>query len=141
MSYSSPRYRPVGSILFLYSAINLRHSCSFSGVSRKESFGFGSSGHVNLVDTTAPMPTVEAKSSPPSLSSTWSPAYGALGPIRAFRVLPLWRTCQDDSGSEAGAWFIYGRLKKEYEVPQGQSSSPPATSLPAPPCTWRGTAR
>src|SRR5476649_1098491 len=109
-------------ILFLYSAIHLGHSCSFSGVSRKESFGFGSSGQVNLVDTTAPMPTVEAKSPPPWLSSTWSPAYGALGPIRAFRVFPLWRTCQDDSGSEAGAWFIYGRLKNEYEVPQGQIS-------------------
>src|SRR5882762_6140986 len=97
---------PWESFLSLYSVIQWRHSRSLFGVRRNESLGLGSIGQVNFVDTTAPIPTVEAKSSPWSLSSTWSPANGALGPMSALSVLPLSRTCQDDSGSEAGAWLM-----------------------------------
>src|ERR1700733_13899997 len=103
-------------------AIHLRQIGSLAGVSRKESFGLGSRGQGNLVETMPPMPTGEAKSAPPVLNSTWSPAKAAVGPMRAFRDLPLWRTCQDDSGSEAGAELNERKLKKEYEGPQGHSS-------------------
>src|SRR5262249_29221385 len=87
------------------------------------SLGLGSLGQVNFVETMPPIPTVEAKSRPPVLSSTWSPAKAAPGPIRALSVLPLCRTCQEDSGSEAGAWLNERKLKNEYAVPQGHNST------------------
>ena len=43
--------------------------------------------------------------------------------MSAFSDLPLWRTCQEDSGSEAGAELNERKLKKEYEVPHGHSST------------------
>src|SRR5690606_35415497 len=80
-------------------------------------------GQVNLVETTAPRPTLLAKSSPPSLSSTWSPAKLLPRPASALKVLPLLRTCQDEVGSEAGYWSVAGRLWIENAVPQGHSST------------------
>src|SRR5690606_1021587 len=128
MSYRPPRYSPLGSMCSRYRPTHLRHSASFSGVSTKPpggsvSVGLSVSlGQVNLVDTTAPMPTLEAKSSPPSESSTWSPAKLLPDPISAFMLLPLVRTCHEDSGSDAGYWSVAGRLWKANAVPHGQSS-------------------
>jgi len=47
----------------------------------------------------------------------------------ALRVLPLCRTCQDDSGSEAGAWLMEWKLKNDCEVPQGHSSTTASGSI------------
>ena len=87
---------------------------SRSGVSRSfGSFLPGAPGQAKLVPMTPPTPMVEAKSSPPSLISTWSPKYATRSPSRAFRVLPLRRTCHELVGSAATAMLRYGRVKKE----------------------------
>src|SRR3546814_7277159 len=56
MSYSVPRYSPLGSMCCLYKATHLRHSASFSALSTRPPGGSGSEGcsvsfgQVNLVE-------------------------------------------------------------------------------------------
>src|SRR6476469_2218322 len=80
-------------------------------------------GRTNWVPTTPPTPTVEAKSLPPSLSSTWSPKNGTLSPVSAFNVFTLERTWNELVGSEATDILKCGMVKKENAVPQGQNST------------------
>src|SRR5580704_15446189 len=80
-------------------------------------------GSTNCVPTTPPTPTVDAKSSAPSLNSTWSPKYGMESPMSAFMVFALERTWNELSGSDATDMLKCGMVKKEYAVPQGQNST------------------
>src|SRR5271166_2536146 len=99
------------------------NSFSRSGV-RSDLLRFSASeGRTNCVPTTPPTPIVEAKSSAPSLSSTWSPKYGIESPISAFNVLALDRTWNELSGSDATDILKCGMVKNEYAVPQGQNST------------------
>ena len=44
-------------------------------------------------------------------------------PIKALRVFPFRRTCQELLGSEATDMFMKGIVKNEYAVPHGQNST------------------
>jgi hypothetical protein len=46
-----------------------------------------------------------------------------VGPISALNVLPFKRICRELVGSDETGWFIYGIVKNEYDVPQGQIST------------------
>jgi len=65
---------PLGEPLVLVQLHPERPRGLAGGVSRSLGFFFpGAPGQAKLVPTTPPIPSVEAKSSPPSLISTWSP--------------------------------------------------------------------